>query len=287
MSGWLLLVLRELRVGPQQQALSFQTQPSCLHQTTARDIHLLHQQLPLSLSRLNTKLKHISSSATIRIPGPSDASLSPTFVNLGSPTHQNFSLTTQPITTNSTTRTQQHRASHTFSSTNMTDAARWKSTIHIGGLAPLVTTQTLQEAFLPFGEIADVSLPRNENPHTAAAEPHRGFAYVEFEDPDDAREAVDNMDQAELFGRVIKVSAAKAPKSAAAGGSGGGLGSRTAVWEQVGAYFLFLFSWGKGLVVVVVVDDDDDDDDMRVGTDYVTGRVVGRARRQRGGQGRR
>ncbi|KAK3905360.1 hypothetical protein C8A05DRAFT_30823 [Staphylotrichum tortipilum] len=116
----------------------------------------------------------------------------------------------------------------------MTDASRWKSTIHIGGLAPLVTTQTLQEAFLPFGEIADVSLPRNENPQTRAAEPHRGFAYVEFEDPDDAREAVDNMDQAELFGRVIKVSAAKPPKSAAAGGSGGGLGSRTAVWEQEG-----------------------------------------------------
>jgi RNA recognition motif-containing protein len=111
----------------------------------------------------------------------------------------------------------------------MTDSARWKATVYVGGLAPQVTVTTLQEAFLPFGEIADVSLPRNENPHTAAAEPHRGFAYVEFEDPEDAREAVDNMDQAELFGRVIKVSAAKAPKSTA----GAGLGAKTAVWEQV------------------------------------------------------
>ncbi|KAL2131970.1 hypothetical protein VTI74DRAFT_4397 [Chaetomium olivicolor] len=111
----------------------------------------------------------------------------------------------------------------------MTDTTRWKSTIYIGGLAPAVTANILQEAFLPFGEIADVSMPKNENPNTAATEPHRGFAYVEFEDADDAKEAIDNMDQAELFGRVIKVLAAKAPKSA-----GQGLGSKTAVWEQEG-----------------------------------------------------
>lgn len=110
----------------------------------------------------------------------------------------------------------------------MTDTARWKSTVYVGGLAPAVTVTTLQEAFVPFGEIADVSLPKNENPNSSAAEPHRGFAYVEFEDAEDAKEAIDNMDQAELFGRVIKVSAAKAPKSA-----NQGLGSKTAVWEQV------------------------------------------------------
>ncbi|KAL2170513.1 hypothetical protein VTG60DRAFT_4799 [Thermothelomyces hinnuleus] len=111
----------------------------------------------------------------------------------------------------------------------MTDTTRWKATVYVGGLAPAVTVTTLHEAFLPFGEIADVSLPKNENPNTAAAEPHRGFAYVEFEDPEDAKEAIDNMDQAELFGRVIRVSAAKPPKSA-----GQGLGAKTAVWEQEG-----------------------------------------------------
>ncbi len=119
----------------------------------------------------------------------------------------------------------------------MSDTTRWKATVHVGGLPPAVTVQTLQEAFLPFGEIADVSLPRNENPRTAADEPHRGFAYVEFEDAEDAREAVDNMDQAELFGRVIKVSAAKAPKTA-----GQGLGGKTAVWEQVSCHYCYPFS---------------------------------------------
>ncbi|EOO00426.1 putative nuclear cap-binding protein [Phaeoacremonium minimum UCRPA7] len=108
----------------------------------------------------------------------------------------------------------------------MTDTARWKATVYVGGLAPVVTTGTLHDAFIPFGEIADVSLPKNENPNST--DPHRGFAYVEFEDAEDAKEAIDNMDQAEFFGRVIKVSAAKAPKSADEG-----LGSKRAVWEQV------------------------------------------------------
>jgi RNA recognition motif-containing protein len=108
----------------------------------------------------------------------------------------------------------------------MTDAARWKATVHVGGLSALVTTDHVLDAFIPFGEIADVSLPKNDKPNSD--DPHRGFAYVEFEDVEDAKEAIDNMDQSEFFGRVIRVSAAKPPKSA-----NEGLGSKTAVWEQV------------------------------------------------------
>ncbi|KAK0723142.1 RNA recognition domain-containing protein [Lasiosphaeria miniovina] len=110
----------------------------------------------------------------------------------------------------------------------MTDTARWKATVYIGGLAPQVTAGSLHDAFIPFGEITDVSLPKNDDPN--ATEPHRGFAYVEYEDAEDAKEAIDNMDQAELFGRAIKVLAAKVPKSA----NQGGLGSKTALWEQEG-----------------------------------------------------
>lgn len=101
----------------------------------------------------------------------------------------------------------------------------------------MVTVATIHDAFLPFGEIADVSLPKNENPNSNTTEPHRGFAYVEFEDADDAKEAMDNMDQSELFGRVIKVTAAKAPKSADEG-----LGSKKALWEQVRS-IICLFLW--------------------------------------------
>ena len=108
----------------------------------------------------------------------------------------------------------------------MTDAARLKSTIYVGGLDNAVNEHILADAFLPFGEIVEISIPKPEIP--SSPDPHRGFGYVEFELPGDAKEAIDNMDQSELFGRVIKVAAAKPQKE-----SNEGLGSKTAVWEQV------------------------------------------------------
>jgi len=108
----------------------------------------------------------------------------------------------------------------------MSDTTRLKSTIFVGGLDNAVTAGTLHAAFVPFGEIVDISLPKPELP--SSTDPHRGFGYVEFELAEDAREAMDNMDQSELFGRVIKVAAAKPQKD-----NSEGLGSRTAVWNQV------------------------------------------------------
>lgn len=108
----------------------------------------------------------------------------------------------------------------------MSDAARWKATVFVGGLSQVVTSNHLLDAFIPFGEIVEVQLPKADA--RKSADPHRGFAYVEFEDPEDAKEAIDNMDQSEFFGKILKVSQAKAPKSADEG-----LSSKKAVWEQV------------------------------------------------------
>lgn len=108
----------------------------------------------------------------------------------------------------------------------MTDTARWKATVYVGGLSPLATNGNVLDAFIPFGEIVEVKLPKPDAPNST--EPHRGFAYVEYDDSADAKEAIDNMDQSEFFGRVLKVSPAKPPKSADEG-----LGSKTAVWEKV------------------------------------------------------
>ncbi|KAI9903310.1 hypothetical protein N3K66_002662 [Trichothecium roseum] len=107
----------------------------------------------------------------------------------------------------------------------MTDSARWKATVHVGGLSPLANEANIFDAFLPFGDIVEVQVPKPDG--AKSSEPHKGFAYVEFEDIADAKEAIDNMDQSEFFGRVIKVSQAKIPKSADEG-----LGSKKAVWEQ-------------------------------------------------------
>lgn len=106
---------------------------------------------------------------------------------------------------------------------------RPNSTVYVGGLHPtLVTSAVLSKAFIPFGEIADVSLPKPEAP--SSTDLHRGFGYVEFEEAGDAKEAVNNMDQSELYGRVIKVAMAKPERKA---DEAGGIGSKTAIWEQV------------------------------------------------------
>ncbi|KAI9758121.1 MAG: hypothetical protein M1815_005008 [Lichina confinis] len=109
----------------------------------------------------------------------------------------------------------------------MSDTARLKATLYVGGLENAVTPTVLHTAFIPFGEIVDVSLPKPDLP--SSTDPHRGFGYVEFELPEDAQEAMDNMDQSELYGRVIKVAPAKPQKDA-----NEGLGSKTAIWEQEG-----------------------------------------------------
>jgi RNA recognition motif-containing protein len=109
-------------------------------------------------------------------------------------------------------------------------STRPNSTIYVGGLdTKFVTAATLSEAFIPFGEIVDISLPKPEAP--SSTDLHRGYGYVEFEDAPDAKEAIDNMNQSELYGRVIKVAMAK-PDRKEMGQSG--MASTTAVWEQEG-----------------------------------------------------
>lgn len=109
-------------------------------------------------------------------------------------------------------------------------STRPNSTIYVGGLHPtLVTSAVLNEAFIPFGEIADVTMPKPEAP--SSTDLHRGFGYVEFEEAVDAKEAVNNMDQSELYGRVIKVAMAKPERK---NDEAGGIGSKTAIWETVG-----------------------------------------------------
>ena len=108
-----------------------------------------------------------------------------------------------------------------------------KSTLFVGGLDNRVTQGILYEAFIPFGEIAEVTLPKPDLP--SSPDPHRGFGYIEFEEQSDAKEAIYNMDQSEIFGKVIRVATAKPQKEA-----NEGLGSKTAVWEQVRTIFQIL-----------------------------------------------
>lgn len=100
-------------------------------------------------------------------------------------------------------------------------------TLYVGGLDESVDESLLQAAFIPFGEIVEVEIARE--PGTGA---HKGYGFVSYEAVEDAAAAVENMNHSEMFGRVLRVSFARA-------GSGNASGSaerRRPVWEDEGYY---------------------------------------------------
>ena len=79
-----------------------------------------------------------------------------------------------------------------------------RTVLYIGGLDENVTEKTLEAAFLPFGDLVRILIPKDATTGT-----HRGFGFVEFEEADDAAQAEDNMDDSQMYGRVLKVKIAK------------------------------------------------------------------------------
>eukprot|EP00123_Amoebidium_parasiticum_P014173 comp22373_c0_seq1/m.33351 comp22373_c0_seq1/g.33351 ORF comp22373_c0_seq1/g.33351 comp22373_c0_seq1/m.33351 type:complete len:306 (-) comp22373_c0_seq1:126-1043(-) len=94
-----------------------------------------------------------------------------------------------------------------------------KRILYVGGLEEAVDENMLRAAFIPFGDIVDIQLPVDYQTGK-----HRGFAFVEFENAEDSNAAKDNMDEAELLGRTIRVNHAKPQKFKE--------GSTKAVWTD-------------------------------------------------------
>lgn len=82
----------------------------------------------------------------------------------------------------------------------MNNAQVQKNTLYVGGLAEEVNEAILHSAFIPFGDIKDVKTPLDQ-----ATQKHRSFGFVTFLEREDAAAAMDNMDGAELYGRVLTV----------------------------------------------------------------------------------
>uniref|UniRef100_A0A915ETB1 Peptidyl-prolyl cis-trans isomerase E n=1 Tax=Ditylenchus dipsaci TaxID=166011 RepID=A0A915ETB1_9BILA len=82
-----------------------------------------------------------------------------------------------------------------------------KRTIYVGGFGEEVNEKILSTAFIPFGEIVGVSIPLDNETGK-----HRAFGFVEFELPEDAAAAIDNMNDSEIFGKTIRVNFARPPK---------------------------------------------------------------------------
>tara|TARA_A100001015_G_scaffold170486_1_gene189532 strand:+ start:897 stop:1205 length:309 start_codon:yes stop_codon:yes gene_type:complete len=78
--------------------------------------------------------------------------------------------------------------------------------LYVGGLGPSVSEEQLALSFNPFGYLKSVQIKDKE----------KHFAFVEFEEEEDAKSAMDNMNGAEINGRVLIVNIAHA-RSAAQG----------------------------------------------------------------------
>ncbi|GAA49074.1 peptidyl-prolyl isomerase E (cyclophilin E) [Clonorchis sinensis] len=74
-----------------------------------------------------------------------------------------------------------------------------------GGLADQVDLPLLRAAFIPFGDIVSINMPMDyqtgrcqicmTHAPTELLEKHRGFAFIEFEEMEDAMSAIDNMNK--------------------------------------------------------------------------------------------
>jgi len=82
--------------------------------------------------------------------------------------------------------------------------------LRIGGLHSSVTSDNLRDNFIPFGPITKIAVPIDEKAQQEGQPlKNRGFAFIEFQDPDDADHAMKNMNDADFFGGILRVSIAQ------------------------------------------------------------------------------
>lgn len=80
--------------------------------------------------------------------------------------------------------------------------------IYVGNLAYSVTREQLESAFAEYGTVKRVYLPTEKE----TGRP-RGFGFVELENEGDEDKAIEELDGAEWFGRVLKVNKARPRES--------------------------------------------------------------------------
>ena len=91
-------------------------------------------------------------------------------------------------------------------------------TIYIGNLSFQAEQEDLLDLFGQYGEVAKCSLPLDRETNRK-----RGFAFVEMANEADEQKAVDDLQNVEWMGRMIRVNKAT-PRQGGGGGGGGGGG---------------------------------------------------------------
>src|SRR5437588_5967282 len=92
------------------------------------------------------------------------------------------------------------------------------SKVFVGNLDFNTTRDEVQSLFAQVGAVRDVFLPNDRE----TGRP-RGFAFVEFENDEDAAKAIEKFNGYELGGRALRVNAAE-DRPRRSGGGGGGYG---------------------------------------------------------------
>lgn len=87
-----------------------------------------------------------------------------------------------------------------------------KKILYVGGITGNCSEEHLAQAFNAFGYLKSVQIPKDKN-----------YAFVEFEEEEDCRAAMDNMNGSEMNGKTLAVNLAYKRPSAGAHGK--------AVWE--------------------------------------------------------
>ena len=88
--------------------------------------------------------------------------------------------------------------------------------IYVGNLAFGATNDDLRSAFEEFGQVTSVNVIMDRETGRS-----RGFAFVEMADKDQAEQAIEKLNGAEIAGRNVTVNEAR-PREQRSGGGGGG-----------------------------------------------------------------
>jgi cold-inducible RNA-binding protein len=85
--------------------------------------------------------------------------------------------------------------------------------IYVGNLSFQATEDEIRSAFSQYGEVAAVSIVKDRDSGRS-----RGFCFVEMPNSEEAKLAIDGIDQREIAGRTVNVNEAR-PRKPRAGGS--------------------------------------------------------------------
>ena len=89
--------------------------------------------------------------------------------------------------------------------------------IYVGNLSYNATEEDLRQAFSQYGDVSSVSVIKDRE----TGRP-RGFAFVEMPDEAQAKQAIDNLNNAEIADRRVTVNEARPREDRGGGRRGGG-----------------------------------------------------------------